>query len=57
MEAKVVNRFEITVDDFMEIGIGPLPPVYQPPAKNNPTNPVKRKDPATKPDNNQDKKK
>ena len=57
MEAKVVNRFEITVDDFMAIGIGPLPPVYQPPAKNNPTNPVKRKDPATKPDNNQDKKK
>lgn len=57
MEAKVLDRIEITVDDFMAIGIGPLPPVYQPPSRNSPNNPVKRKEPATKPDNNPDKKK
>lgn len=51
----MITDLKINIEDFMAIGIGPLPPVYQPPAKTKIIPRVERKDPVKKPDNQKDK--
>lgn len=50
------STLKVDLNDFMAIGIGPLPPFYQPPKKGS-VPPVERKDPTKKPDNKKDKEK